>query len=467
MKRFLLINPPTGNYIREDRCQMPVRGLTSSARMPLDLAYMASGVESVGGQALIKDYPAEKKTEKDLLIDLENFQPDCVVINSVIPTLGKDIQLADKIKQQLPNIKVIFKGAQFAVQAEAEELLKQSSKIDIVIRHESELTLKDIVTNKLSDVLGISYREDGNIISNLDRPFLENLDLLGLPARHLIDNKLYIRPDTGEKQTSILINRGCPGNCSFCLVKIVSGQKINQRSVESVIEEIKECLDKYQIKNFYLRADTFTWQRSWVENFCQQIIQNKLAINWSCNSRVDTFDLELAELMKKAGCWIVGFGLESGSQALLDQMNKKITLEQAQKAINVCHQVGLKSYMFFLYGLPEETTETLAQTLNLAKELDGDFVEFHHVYPFPGTDFYNYGLANKLFVKKDLIGSDIFSSPVASFQLSSQELQKFRKKAVRSFYLRPKYILKSLKNLNKPKTFVNYLKKGLSVLFNL
>ncbi len=466
MKKALLINPPGAAYIRDDRCQVPARGLTSSLRMPLDLAYMAAGLERAGFICRIKDYPAEKQTALDFIKELKEFEPDILVVSTTTPTLENDLADCALAREIDKKLLIVIKGAQVAV--EAREILQKYSAVDIGIKQEYEMAIEEIGQGKArSNILGIAYRENGLINENQDRPYLSDLDRLPLPARHLINNKLYVRPDTLEPQTSILASRGCGRGCMFCLVKTVSGEKINFRSTESIVSEIKKCLSEFGIKDFYFRADTFTANRSWVIDLCRQIIKADLKINWVCNSRVDTIDQELIQIMKQAGCWMIGFGLESGDQSMLDKMGKGINLAQIEKAVKFCQAGGLKTYLFFIYGLPWETEQSLEKTLRFALALEGDFVEFHQAYPFPGTDYYKLALENNLFERNELAGTNVFCSPARSFELDRETLHKFRKKAMRKFYLRKKYISKKLKDIDSLKKFKNYFRKAINVFCGL
>lgn len=466
MKRALLINPPTGQYIRDDRCQVPVKGLSSSLRMPLDLAYMAAALESVGVECLIRDYPAVGGSADLFFADLETFRPEALFVSATTPTLERDLAICRQAKDLYPALLIVIKGAQFTV--EAKQILPENRFLDVAIKNECELAAREIGEGKsLAAISGLAYRQGAMILETAARPYLENLDELPFPARHLLNNALYVRPDTLEPQTSILASRGCPRGCMFCLVGTVSGTKVNSRSPESIIQEMKECLIKYKINNFYFRADTFTWNREWVSALCQRIIKAKMKVYWVCNSRVDTVDRALLEEMKSAGCWMIGFGVESGDQGMLDEMGKGATLAQTRVAVQWCRDSGIKTYLFFIYGLPGETAGSLDKTLRFALALDGDFAEFHQAYPFPGTKFHDFALEKGLFRRQGLPGKDVFNSPATSFTLTREELESFGKRAKRRFYSRGKFIWRRIKEIKNWKILVNYIRKGMDIFFDL
>jgi len=262
-KKAILFNPPTGRYIREDRCQAPVKGLSSSLRMPLDLAYFAAILEREGYECLLKDYPAYDDTNFDTFRkDLETFRPSLLIMSVTTPTVLNDLKACEIAKAILPEVVTIAKGAHFIT--EDKIMMERFPYLDIAIRGEAEMAIQELGQQRsLDTILGITYRKEGEVLRTEARPFLEDMDALPFPARHLLDNDLYTRPDTDDSMTSISTNKGCPAKCIFCLVPTVSGYKIHSRSPESIAAEMVHCKQKYGITNFYFRADTFTWFREW------------------------------------------------------------------------------------------------------------------------------------------------------------------------------------------------------------
>jgi anaerobic magnesium-protoporphyrin IX monomethyl ester cyclase len=464
MKKALLINPPSGNYIRDDRCQAPVKYL-AVLRMPLDLAYMASTLKQAGVISKIVDYPAERLGIKDLVNDLKKFKPDMLVISVTTPTILKDLELFSLAKKILPNIITVAKGAHVTVKDT--ESMKLCKELDIVIRNECEIAIKEIAIelNKkapnLKRVIGITFRKGNKIIRTPYRPALENLDILPFPARELIKNELYIRPDTNKPQTTIQTNRGCPADCTFCLVKVVSGKKIMSRSPKNIVDEIEECVNKFDIKDFYFRADTFTWNKDWMISVCKEIIKRKLKINWCSNSRVNTLDEERIQWMKKSGCWMLGLGMESGNPEILKKMKKGIMKEQVERAVKLCKKYKIKIFAFFVIGYPYDTIKTIRDTINFAKKLNCDFTEFNTCYPYPGTEVYDIGI-NKIFDDDKLYGKNQYEAGVPTFYLTSKQVTKQRDIAEKEFILRPQYILMTLKSIKSPAELLSYFKFGIA-----
>ena len=239
-KKILLIYPPSPVLNREDRCQQPTKELIVIPPLPpTDLMYMAAVAEKAGLEAKIRDYSQEGSLEDDL----REFQPDYIVANVATPTLENDLSVFATAKLICPDIVTIAKGAAFLTIAN--EVLANHRDLDIIIIGEVEETLREIVSGKSKRwISGIYYREDLLIKFTGKRRLIENLDELPFPARHLINNKKYRRPDNNEVQAVIKVSRGCPYHCFFCLATPVSGSRVRKRSTDNVMEEIKECVEK-------------------------------------------------------------------------------------------------------------------------------------------------------------------------------------------------------------------------------
>ena len=468
MKKILLIVPPTGKYIREDRCQTPIEKLkTVALRPPIDLLYAASSFESAGCDCRLVDFPAERKSWEDLRTAIKEFDPEMLVISITTPSLSQDVEAASLAKVINPAILTIAKGAHFNTLDV--DSLERYPMLDAALRGEYELTCREIGEGRdFGGIQGLSYRKkNGAIIQNPDRPFCEDLDSLPFPARHLVNNELYIRPDTGEPQTTLVTNRGCPFNCIFCLANQVAGRKNRVRSLENILEEIEECVTKYKIRNFLFRSDLFTANKKWVMELCGKIRERNLSISWACNSRSDTIDEELLQALKGAGCWLIAYGVESGDQAILDRMNKKMTLDDTRKALRLTRESGIKSSIYFLFGLPWDTEEIFQTDLEFAKELDPDFLEIFYVYPFPGTRLYEIGVEEGL-LKKGEIPKAAYDAPaMATKYVTIEELGRWRKRFLLKFYLRPRYLLKTLGKIRSLPVLLNYIKYGLKQLADL
>lgn len=459
-KKCLLAVPPTGKYIREDRCQTPLDELhTVALRPPIDLLYMAAALESAGVECRVLDFPAKEKTFADFEREVREFQPDGLILSITTPTLADDVKAAALAKDIDQEIVTICKGAHF--KHLDREALQAYPQIDIVIRGEYEETVKEIASGmEWSGINGISHRGADGPVRNAERGFIQNVDDIAFPARHLIDNGDYIRPDKGERQTTIVTSRGCPFPCIYCLAPKVSGSKVRTRSPQNVLAEIKECVEKHGIRNFLFRSDLFTAKKKWVVELCQAIQAEGLKIQWSCNSRIDTIEEDMLIEMKKAGCWLIAFGVEHGDPEMLDHMRKQLDYEKIEPAIRTCKKVGVKTSVYFLIGLPWENRGTFEKTKAFARKLDPDFVEFFYTYPFYGTEYYEIAVREGL-LEDGVLPHAAYNSPAIPTKfLSVDELRPLRKEALRSFYLRPGYILRTLASNPSPKILKNYMIYG-------
>ena len=458
--RVLLIYPPSPVINREDRCQQPTKELLVIPPLPpTDLMYLASIAESCGFEAIIRDY----SQGGDFEADLKEFQPNYLVANIATPTFKSDMMAVQLAKEILPNICTIVKGAPFLTYNT--NTIYENPFIDYVIMGEAELTLKDILDGVPNcDILGICYRENFQPVKNDKRPFIEDLDILPFPARNLVDNSIYKRPDNGKVQAVIKVARGCPFHCFFCLATPVSGAKVRTRSPENIVAELKECVEKYNIKNFLFWSDIFNFNREWTLELCQKIIESGLKITWSSNTRADTMDDEMAKMMYKSGCRLVSIGVESGSQKMLDNIGKKITLDDIRNTVKILKKNKIKIYNYFVIGLPWETEETVEETIKFAIELDSNFISFYTATPLPGTKYFAYAMLNKL-VEGNLDFRSAYYEPVVrSEHLSKERIFELHKQAIKRFFFFFKFILKTLLSLSSFAEFKNYFIAGMSLI---
>ncbi len=462
-RKAYFIYPPSPIMNREDRCQQPTDDLVVIPPLPpSDLLYMASIARMANVEPIVKDYSLNHETIVDFKNDIEKLKPDFIVLNAASTTLQNDLAIVDVAKKSLPECKIIAKGAHFRIFDI--KTLEDYPNLDIVIRGEVEFTLLDILKGlDLKDIQGITYRNQGIISKNPDRPFIENLDEIPYPARDLVDNSIYKRPDTDEVQAVIKVSRGCPYHCFFCLATPTQGAKVRVRSPKNIVGEIKECVEKYNIKNFIFWSDIFNLDNNWVKELCKEIINSKLKITFSTNTRADSADVEAVKLMKKAGCKLVSIGIESGCQELLDKMGKKITKEQIKNTVKLFKKNGIKIYGYYVIGLPWESEESFKETMEFAKKLNTEYVSFYTATALVGSKFYDY-------VQENNLGELNFDLPyyypsVDTHYLSKDRVFELHKSALKEYYGRLSYMFTMLFKIRSFREFYNYFKAGLRVLF--
>jgi radical SAM superfamily enzyme YgiQ (UPF0313 family) len=467
-KRVLLAYPPSRSCLREDRCQVPAGNLLMSPLLPpTDLLYLAAVAERLGWACRVEDYSTSPNSTAAVLAELKEFNPRYLVVAVTTPTLTEDLEFCVAAKKALPDAQIIAKGAHALLFDR--QMLDQCPELDMVLRGEPEITFQKILTGEsLSNILGLTWRGADGVCQNPERPYHEPLDDLPFPARHLIDNSRYVRPDTGKPQAVIKVARGCPYHCFYCLATPVSGKKVRRRSPENILAEIRECVENYGIRDFLFWSDVFNTDRAWVISLCDAVRKSGLDIRWAANSRAEAIDRDTACAMRAAGCTLVSVGVESGSQEMLDRMGKGIQIEQIRKAFSVLKEAGITTLAYYLFGLPWETKQTAEETISFSLELDSDYANFFVSAPLPGTRFYDYALQQKLFEEGD---GDVFTgfrdayfSPVIrSHFLGKAEIAKLRRQAVKRFILRPRYILN---NLRKIRSWNDLLRYG-TVAFSL
>lgn len=471
--KCLLFYPPIGHYQRgEDRCQGNMElGIGVTRRACNDLGYIASVLRTLNCMPLIRDYPGEGMDWNDYVTDLINYSPDILIMSIATPTIDKDMTAFRLAKERNKRIITIAKGFHFSI-SDLNDLQDPIFEfMDYALHGEADTLIGSLISaiiegKSLSDVLGIIYKEKetGLFIKTKEASFKDDLDSIPFPARDLMNNKLYLRPDRGTMMATIQASRGCPNDCIYCPSPICSGKVLRKRSPKNIVDELEECVTRYGIKDFFFRADTFTYNKKWTLEICRNIIDRGLNISWCTNSRVKPIDIEILEGMKEAGCWLIAFGLESGSDESLKKMKKGTTVSDNINAVRLAQKVGIKVFGYYLIGLPWETKEDLDETIKLAKKLNCDLNEIHIATPYSGTELSK--MVNDAGIDQgNNIGLDYFKNPGSCTPfMSTEELLEYRRNALRSLYVNPRFILKNILNIRSFKEFQNYIHQGLRLL---
>lgn len=412
----------------------------------LGIAYIASYLRDNGVDVNIIDMKPENLAVQDVINRLKQFDPDFIGFTASTVQINPALSIAEIVKKRFPDKKIIFGGVHPTVFPE--EIL-QNEFVDFVVRTEGEITMSELIAGKKTDeILGLSYKDKSGqkILHNKDRPFIENLDELPMPAFDLLPITKY-RPSLGNYKRlpamSLITSRGCPGKCSFCYTKPM-GRKIRFRSAQKIVEEIEFLIDNYGIKEISFYDDTFTLSKKNVKDFCNIIIEKKIDVTWSCMSRVDFIDEEMLGLMKKAGCHQIGYGIESASEDILKNINKNTSLEKARTARRLTSKAGIDCRAMFMLGSPGETKESIEKTIRFALDLNPDMVIFNITTPLPGTEMF-FWAKEKGYLKS--IGWDDYDLSHHIMDLptiDSKTIMSYYKEAYKKFYLRPTYLLQRL-----------------------
>ena len=456
--KVLLINPPYKSDFPQP---------------PLGIAYVASALEKSGQQVEILDAPALKLNADEVVKHVLKGSFDIVGITAMTPTIRSAIEVAKKIKDQEKSIIVILGGAHATVLPE--KTLEMFPEINFIIVGEGEVTTPELIEKlekgkSLKDISGIAYKDNGKIILNPRRPVVENLDELPMPAYHLLPiGKYRPHPPHGKRlpYMALITSRGCPFRCTFCS-KPVHGTKYRAKNAVSIIEEIKFLKDKYGIREILFYDDSFTIDKQRIINLCDEMIKNKIDLPWSCETRVNLVDKELLSKMKKAGCYIISYGVESGNQEILDNIKKDITIEQIRNAFKLTHEEGIDTVSYFMLGCPGETEQTMKQTIDFAKNLNTNFAQFSICTPFPGTELADLVKEEIDWNKLSYVSDSSDRIPVIlSEHLNEEQLKKYYSKAYKEFYLRPSYVAKmigGIRSIEDVKIMMNGMKMFLKML---
>ncbi|MEE8380311.1 MAG: radical SAM protein [Thermodesulfobacteriota bacterium] len=452
--KVLLLNPPTSDnkmFIREGRCTQE-QGVWATLWPPISLATIGAVLEKDGHEVKIVDCAAQGVSWSELGQLIENFLPHVVIWSTGTPSIENDLELASFIKKCDKKILTAVFGTH--VTALDRECMESFPEIDCIIRNEPEMTSKELLKVlqekfDFKEILGLTFRNNaGDIIANPPRPFIEDLDSLPLPAWHLIKLDYYRLPLKGKRYLMISPLRGCPFKCSFCTCQTYYGKKLRKRSIEGVLKEIEYNIEQFGIRDFFFWAETFVVDKEYVKNLCSTIIERGIDISWTSNSRVDTVDGPLLKLMAEAGCWMISYGIESGSQKVLDEANKGTRIEQAYEAVRYAKEAGIKTVGHFILGLPGETEVSIKHTINYANQLGLDIAQFYCAVPFPGSILYERALKEGWIKNSDY---GCFKQDNALMELSTispQVVNRYRKIAYRKFYFNLKRGYSTLRLVN-------------------
>ena len=438
----LIVNPPSPDghiYIR-DVCRWGRKSRERIMWPQTSLAYLAAMVPDDMSVEII-DAIAEEMSLEDFERKIREQHPLFYVSYVTGTTFDIDVR-GIRVAKQVGAFTIAIGTHPSAVPKNTLELIPA---LDVVIRHEPEFTFRDVVDRvregrSLEGCLGTAIRNNGEVLVHEDRPLARHMDELPIPKQHLLPLDRYRMPFIGKRYTWLLTNRGCPYRCTFCFEGVVWGKSVRYRSAESIIREI-EYLAEHDVHKVVFLADLFTYDRKGVMQMCDLIIEKGIKLKWACNSRVDTIDEELARKMKQAGCWLVAMGIESGSQKVLDACKKDTRVEQAVETVTMLDRVGIRTWGYFIIGLPEETEETIRETIDFAKSIPLDIALFHVAVPYAGTDFYFQAVAEGWLNTSDWSHFDMNDSAVLHYDnLPSEQILAGTQRAFREFYFRPKQV---------------------------
>jgi anaerobic magnesium-protoporphyrin IX monomethyl ester cyclase len=418
----------------------PAAPVDAAMHMPfalLGLGYLAAVLEKNNYKVDVIDCQVLKLSPEEFRSEISKRQPDMVGVTSSTLTYQSGLKLVKIAKQACPNCITIAGGSH--VTFWDDKALEECPELDVVVRREGENTMLELVQRieagkSYDDVLGITCRKDGKIIRNPDRPYIEDLDSLPFPARHLWPMEKFREL---EDVLYLATSRGCVYWCEFCTTVRMHGRKYRMRSPKNVVDELEFLNKTYGISKFTFCDDAFTVDQPRTEELCREILNRGLKIQWNCGTRVDMITKDLLAKMKEAGCITVWFGVESGTQQVLDAMKKGISPELTIKVLGWVRELGLKPVPNVILGFPGETKKSAWKTIKFVEKIAPDDVGFYNVAtPFPGTPMYDM-VKEKGWLR--VTDFDLYDTTHPIFEtpwLSMKDLGKLREGAFHHYYLR-------------------------------
>jgi radical SAM superfamily enzyme YgiQ (UPF0313 family) len=443
-------------------------------RAPDWLAYATAVLEREGIPVKLFDFPA-RDWDKEQLRRLVNEQrPDFVVLDSTTPSIYSDIECARICKDA--GATVIMVGPHASARLE-ETIVLADGAVDAICIGEYDYTVLDVVKNypHLETVSGICFLEGGKPKRTPFRPLIEDLDSLPFPAWHHLDLMRYFDGSKLYPYVDIFSGRGCPHSCTFCLwPQVMHGRKVRLRSPENVVDEMERdialCPKVVRGGEFFFEDDTFTLIKSNAIGICEEILKRGLKVKFSVNARTDTADEELFRILKAAGCRELLVGFESGDSNVLTHMQKRESVDDARRFMELAHKTRLDVHGCFVIGLPGETEESIGKTIDMALGLGLHTVQFSGAVPFPGTRYFDYCKENGLLKTEqwDLWLEDGEQAAVVDCPgLSKDRVKQAVDEGLKKFYFRPSYMLKFLfqtrsmsdlyRKLRGARNFLSYL----------
>jgi radical SAM superfamily enzyme YgiQ (UPF0313 family) len=492
----LLVNPPTPDGAIWIRSQHRV-GRRSRENMVWPQVSLAQQAALLSPTYSVKvvDANAERLSWADFEAILRHERPRYYVTQLTAPTLHNDLYGSFLAK----SVGAVTMAFGTHITPMPRETLKPYPSLDYGLRGEPDLTLRDLIDHlegnqfsrpeniqtlftkhdlsyaprelapgadgryDMSFMKGLVWRRGEEIVVNPDRPFIADLDDLPLPRYELLPLQKYTMPLIKGSFCFVVTSRGCPAGCTYCIKHVSYGPTMRLRSPAKLLEEI-QVLKRLGVNNIHMYADLFTVNRDQVVGLCKAIIDAGVKIRWTCNSRVDFVDQEMLDLMAKAGCWYIAWGLESGNKEILAHARKGVDPDRARTSLQMSRNAGIKNWGYFIIGLPGETETTIKETIAFAKSVPLDIALFHIAAPYPGTPFFHEVVKNRWFrpgvrwEEVDMDESTVLDYP----DLPAERLEYWQKRAFREWALRPGPIMTYLKMLLSDKrTFMSALDVGL------
>lgn len=358
--------------------------------------------------------------------------------------------MINELKKNFPEVLIVAGGIHPSLWKE--KCFEECSGIDVIAIGEGENTMRELAgciekEEPLEKVNGLMFKKGDRLVTTEARCITEDINTLPFPSHELADIASYNPSPTFYKSlphANIIGARGCPYHCTFCHTE----RHVRMRSASNIADEIEILYREHGVTDIAFWDDTFTLSRARAMDFCREMIDRNIRVDWAVNARVDSIDRELLEEMKKAGCWRVLYGIESGVQKNLDTLKKGTTIEQIERAVELTAETGIEAYGTFMFGIPGETYEEGLQTIDFACSIPLDFAVFVNLTPLPGTEVYENLLAGVITPAK--FTKNRFNFKNVSFVpegMTEEQIKYLIQSGHRKFYMRPKLVWKKIRSI--------------------
>ncbi len=450
--KVVLANPPWPGegYGARSNVRWPHRRGDKRLAFPIYLAYATALLKKTGFEATGVDAVWEEWGIRRFVEEVKKKRPKVILMEVSTPSIMFDLETAEALKGEMPGALVVFCGPHATYFHQ--KIIENHRFVDVCIRGEFEFATRDICEavrkgGKLSKIKGITFRDGaGKTRMTDDRPLFENIDELPYPDRRDFPMERYQQAFyCGERTALLLSSRGCPFQCTYCLwPSTLTNRRYRVRDPRKVVDEIATLIKDSGIDEVFFDDDEFIIDKKKVQGFCNEMIRRKIKIKWHCMGRVNIVDEETLRLMKRAGCYQIFYGFESGSEKILRSVKKGITKEQIREAVRLTRRAGIVCGGSFILGTPEESWASFRETLDFAKSL-GAWVQFVLCAPFPGTPMYEEVKRLGLLEMESWASFDGTKGPVIRTKhLSRDELSGIVRKAYIYYYTSPRVVIRNL-----------------------
>jgi anaerobic magnesium-protoporphyrin IX monomethyl ester cyclase len=401
-----------------------------------------------------------------------DFTPDILGLSATTLGIIPSAELAKAVKRIAPDTITVIGGCH--VSALPVETMTEFPAFDIGVIGEGEETLTEIIqavtsgSIRSTSIPGTCVRTGNVILKNPPRSPIHDLDSLPLPAWHLLDGfPRRFKPSPARIMhwpcASIVMTRGCPNACTFC-DRSVFGRKCRSYSSGYAADLCEDLTKNYGVREILIEDDTFIISQGNVARFCEELISRKLNLSWSCLGRADRIELDLLRLMRKAGCWHMSFGIESGDENILKSVNKNLNLDQISSALQNCRSAGIRTKGFFMVGFPGESEASLSATESLVKKLPLDDITVMHLTPFPGSELYTQAQTAGTF-DKDWKNMNALNPVFVPHGMTASSLEQARNRILHAFYSRPDVAVRHAAHaIRHPGLIPHYLAGAMTLL---